>query len=289
MARINTVEVVDVRFPPPAARPGCEATGGNGAQSAAYVVVRSDAGVAGRSLVRTGGQSTELCVLAARDIAESLVGSDVDELAGSLGETYRRLVDDNDSGSERGVKRLAAAGVLNAIWDLVARHAGKPLWRLVVDMEPADLVAACDFRDLTDVLTPHEAQEMLERLAPSRAERISHLAGVGYPAYTSGPGSLDYTDDKLRRLCREAVANGWHAIMIEVGRNVGHSKRRLAIARDELGPDGTLLVQPHQMWGVPEAIARATELARFAPLRFGTPTSPDDIAGHAAIRPHPWA
>ena len=284
MPRISAVEVVHVRFPTPDPEPGSEATVQDGAQSAAYVVVMTDTGVSGHHVMFTGGPHTDLYIRAARHVAGPLVGRDVDELAGSLGPMYRWLVENNQWGSERGIGRLAAVGVLNAIWDLVARHAGKPLWSLVAQMEPADLVAACDFRDLSDVLSRHEAQEILERLAPSRAERISHLARVGYPAYISAPGGLGYNDDRLRRLCRDAAASGWRAIRIEVGRSVGETRRRLAIARKELGPDGTLLIDTRQIWGVLEAINQISELAQFGPLWIGTPTSPDDIAGHAEIR-----
>jgi L-fuconate dehydratase len=287
MPRISAVDVIDVRFPTSLTLAGSDAMHPDGDYSAAYVVLRTDTDLAGHGLTFTIGRGTDLCVLAARYLAEPLVGRDVDELAASMGRTYRQLVGDSQLrwlGPDKGVVHLAAAAVLNAAWDLVARHAGKPLWRLVAEMEPADLVAACDFRYLSDVLAPHEALEMLERLAPSRPERIAYLTKVGYPAYTSGPGWLGYTDDKLRRLTREAVAGGWAAVKIKVGANIGDDKRRLAIARDELGPDGTLLIDANQVWDVPEAIAWVNELAQFRPLWIEEPTSPDDIAGHAAIR-----
>jgi len=287
MPRITAVDVIDVRFPTSATLAGSDAMHPDGDYSAAYVMLHTDTALTGFGLTFTIGRGTDLCVLAARHLAEPLIGWDVDELAGTLGPIYRQIVGDSQLrwlGPEKGVVHLAAAAVLNAVWDLVARRAGKPLWRLVADMEPADLVAACDFRYLSDVLTRQEAQEMLERLAPSRAERIDHLARVGYPAYTTGPGWLGYSDEKLRRLCREAVADGWDAIKVKVGGNIGDDKRRLAIAREELGPDGTLLMDANQVWDVPDAIAWVNELAQFGPLWIEEPTSPDDIAGHAAIR-----
>jgi L-fuconate dehydratase len=287
MPRISAIDVVDVRFPTSATLAGSDAMHPDGDYSAAYVVLRTDTDLTGHGLTFTIGRGTDLCVLAARYIAEPLVGRDVDELAASLGPTYRQLVGDSQLrwlGPEKGVVHLAAAAVLNAVWDLVARHAGKPLWRLVAEMEPTDLVAACDFRYLADALTQYEALEMLERLAPTRAQRLEHLAQVGYPAYTSAPGWLGYSDEKLRHLCREAVADGWRTIKIKVGRNIGDDKRRLAIAREELGPDGTLLIDANQVWDVPMAIGWVNELAQFSPLWIEEPTSPDDILGHAAIR-----
>jgi len=287
MPRISAVDVVDVRFPTSATLAGSDAMHPDGDYSAAYVVLRTDTELTGYGHTFTIGRGTELCVQAARYIATPLIGRDVDGVIASLGPVYRRLVGDSQLrwlGPEKGVVHLAAAAVLNAVWDLVSRRTGKPLWRFVADMEPIDLVAACDFRYLSDVLSPYEALDMLEQLAPSRAERVDRLAQVGYPAYTSAPGWLGYSDDKLRQLCREAVADGWRTVKIKVGRNIGDDKRRLAIAREELGPDGTLLIDANQVWDVPMAISWVNELAQFSPLWIEEPTSPDDIAGHAAIR-----
>ena len=287
MPRINAIDVVDVRFPTSGTLAGSDAMHPDGDYSAAYVVLQTDADLAGYGLTFTIGRGTDLCVLAARHLANHLIGRDVDELLPALGDIHRQFVGDSQLrwlGPEKGVVHLAAAGVLNAVWDLVGRRAGKPVWRVVADMEPRDLVAACDFRYLSDVLTRDEALAMLEQQAPGRAERIEELRRVGYPAYTSGPGWLGYSDERLRRLCREAIAEGWQAIKIKVGANIGDDKRRLAIAREELGPGGTLLIDANQVWDVPDAIAWVNELAQFGPMWIEEPTSPDDIAGHAAIR-----
>ena len=270
MPRISAVEVV--RFPATATPP------------VALVVVTTDTDLTGRCLVPGDGHDTDLISEAARHLCDPLVGADVDEVAGSLGPTYRRLVDDDQPRTGRGATRLATTGVVNALWDLAARRAGKPLWRLLADMDAAELVAACDFRSVTGALGPHEARELLERLGSSRTERVRHLAAVGYPACTGVPGAPGVTDDRLRSLCREAATDGWHAVRIGVGRGVGQNRRRLAIAREELGPDCTLLIEPDEPWDVREAITQATELARFGPLRLGAPTRPDDVPGHAAIR-----
>jgi L-fuconate dehydratase len=287
MPRITAVDVIDVRFPTSATMAGSDAMHPDGDYSAVYVVLETDTELSGHGLSFTIGRGTDLCVLAARQIAATLPGRDADELATTLGPTYRQLTGDSQLrwlGPEKGVVHLAAAAVLNAVWDLVARNAGKPVWRLIADMSPADLVAACDFRYLSDVLTRDEARTMLEQLEPSRADRIGRLTEAGYPAYTSGPGWLGYSDDTLRRLCQEAMADGWPAIKIKVGADLQDDKRRLAIARDQLGPHGTLLIDANQMWDVPEAIAWVNELAQFSPLWIEEPTSPDDIAGHARIR-----
>lgn len=287
MSCIGAIEVVDVRFPTSRTLAGSDAMHPDGDYSAAYVVLSTDTDLTGHGLSFTIGRGTDLCVQAARQIAAPLVGRDVDELAGSLGGTYRQLTGDSQLrwlGPEKGVIHLAAAAVLNVVWDLVARRAGKPLWRFVADMAPAELVAACDWRYLSDALGPSEALDMLERLAPTRSHRIAQLSQGGYPAYTSGPGWLGYSDDKLRTLLREAVADGWSAVKIKVGADLGDDTRRLEIARQVLGPEYTLLIDANQMWDVPEAITWVNQLARFSPLWIEEPTSPDDIAGHAAIR-----
>ncbi|TQS19992.1 L-fuconate dehydratase [Microbispora sp. KK1-11] len=287
MPTITSVNVIDIRFPTSATLDGSDAMNPDGDYSAAYVVLETDDGdLAGHGLTFTIGRGNDLCVAAARQIGARLAGRDVDELAGDLGGLYREIMADSQMrwlGPEKGVVHLSAAGVLNAAWDLAARRAGKPLWRFVADMTPEELVAACDFRYLSDVLTPAEAVGMLARLAPTREERIAELAEHGYPAYTTSPGWLGYDDDKLRRLCRQAVAEGWTHVKLKVGANVEDDARRLSIAREELG-DRTLMIDANQVWDVPQAIEWVNRLAAYEPLWIEEPTSPDDVLGHAAIR-----
>ncbi|WP_328854429.1 L-fuconate dehydratase [Microbispora hainanensis] len=287
MPTITSVNVIDIRFPTSATLDGSDAMNPDGDYSAAYVVLETDDGdLAGHGLTFTIGRGNDLCVAAARQIGARLAGRDVDELAGDLGGLYREIMADSQMrwlGPEKGVVHISAAGVLNAAWDLAARRAGKPLWRFVADMTPEELVAACDFRYLSDALTPAEAVEMLARLAPTREERIAELAEHGYPAYTTTPGWLGYDDDKLRRLCREAVADGWTHVKLKVGANVEDDVRRLSIAREELG-DRTLMIDANQVWDVPQAIEWVNRLAAYEPLWIEEPTSPDDVLGHAAIR-----
>jgi L-fuconate dehydratase len=286
MPTITSVNVIDIRFPTSATLDGSDAMNPDGDYSAAYVVLETDGDLTGFGLTFTIGRGNDLCVAAARQIGARLAGRDVDALAGDLGGLYREIMADSQMrwlGPEKGVVHLAAAAVLNAAWDLAARRAGKPLWRLVADMSPEELVAACDFRYLSDVLTPAEAVEMLAALAPTRADRIAELAEHGYPAYTTTPGWLGYDDGKLRRLCREAVADGWTHIKLKVGANLDDDVRRLAIAREEAG-DRTLMIDANQVWDVPQAIEWVNRLASYGPLWVEEPTSPDDILGHAAIR-----
>ncbi|MEW9530967.1 L-fuconate dehydratase [Microbispora sp. NPDC049125] len=288
MPTITAVEVVDLRFPTSATLDGSDAMNPDGDYSAAYVILRTDASeVTGYGLTFTIGRGTDLVVAAARQIARPLVGRDVGEVASNLGPVYRELTADSQMrwlGPEKGVVHLAAAAVLNACWDLAARRAGKPLWRFVCDLTPAEFVDACDFRYLTDVITPEEARQTLERLLPTREARVAELLDSGYPAYTTSPGWLGYSDEKLRRLCREAVAEGWEHVKLKVGADVDDDVRRLGIAREELGPGRTLMIDANQVWDVPQAIDWVRRLAPFGPRWIEEPTSPDDVLGHAEIR-----
>jgi L-fuconate dehydratase len=285
---IEFADVIDVRFPTSLDLDGSDAMNKDGDYSAAYVVLSTDdPELSGFGLTFTIGRGNELCVAAARQQVALLIGMDVDTMLADMGAVYRVLTADSQLrwlGPEKGVVHLSLAAVLNAAWDLVARRAGTPLWRLLCDMSPAQLVAAADLRYLSDVLTADEAEAMLTRLQPTRAERVAELERGGYPCYTTSPGWLGYDDEKLRRLCQEAVDAGFRYIKLKVGANLDDDRRRCAIAREVLGPDRNLMVDANQVWDVPQAIEWVRALADFNPLWIEEPTSPDDILGHAAIR-----
>src|SRR5207248_473626 len=198
----------------------------------------------------------------------------------------RRLTSDSQLrwvGPEKGVLHLATAAVVNAVWDLYAKVEGKPLWKLLADLSPEELVRCIDFRYLTDALTPQEALDLLGANTSTRAAREAEVRGRGYPAYTTSAGWLGYPDEKIRRLCREGLARGWAHFKIKVGRDLEDDLRRADLVRREIGPDRKLMLDANQVWDVPEAIANMRELARFNPWWIEEPTSPDDILGHAAI------
>ncbi|MER7243351.1 L-fuconate dehydratase [Kribbella sp. NPDC000426] len=288
MPCITSVEVVDVRFPTSLNSDGSDAMNKDGDHSAAYVVLRTDEpGLAGYGLTFTIGRGTDLCAAAARQRAEPLIGRDIDELCADLGGIYTELQSDSQLrwlGPDKGVIHLALAAVMNAVWDLAARRAGVPLWRLLSDMSPEELVAAADLRYLSDVLTPDQAIALLARQEPGRKQRIEELEASGYPCYTTSAGWLGYSDAKLRRLCEEAVASGYKHVKLKVGANLADDIRRCGIARDVIGPEGHLMIDANQVWDVPQAIEWVKALAEFDPLWIEEPTSPDDILGHAAIR-----
>jgi L-alanine-DL-glutamate epimerase-like enolase superfamily enzyme len=288
MPRITSVEVVDVRFPTSLTQDGSDAMNKDGDHSAAYVVLHTDdPALTGHGFTFTIGRGNDLCVAAAGQRAQPLVGRDVDSVVGDLGGTYRELQSDSQLrwlGPDKGVVHLALAAVMNAVWDLAARRAAKPLWRLLCDMSPSQLVDAADLKYLSDVLTRDEAIALLAGREAGRVLRIKELAVSGYPCYTTSAGWLGYSDEKLRRLCEEAVAAGYKHVKLKVGANLADDIRRCGIAREVIGPGGQLMIDANQVWDVPEAIEWVKALARFEPLWIEEPTSPDDVLGHAAVR-----
>ena len=288
MTAIAALDVVDVRFPTSRWLDGSDAMNTDPDYSAAYVVLRTDAGdgLAGHGFTFTTGRGTEVVVAGVRAIAPLVVGRSVEAIESDLGAFWRDLVGDSQLrwiGPEKGVIHLATAAIVNAAWDLVAKRAGKPVWRLLSEMSPAEVVALVDFRYLTDALTPDDALAILEAAVPRRADREAELLRDGYPAYTTSVGWLGYDDEKIRRLCREALAEGWDRFKLKVGADVEDDIRRMRIVREEIGPDRMLAVDANQRWDVGTAIDWMARLAPFDPYWIEEPTSPDDILGHAAI------
>jgi L-fuconate dehydratase len=288
MSKILGFDTYDVRFPTSRTHDGADAMNRNPDYAAAYVVVRTDNdGLSGHGFVFTIGRGNEIELAAIRALEPFLAGRDVDEVLDDLGGLSRELVGDSHLrwlGPERGVMHMAIGGVLNACWDMAARRAGKPLWRLLAELSPAQIVDLVDFRYLADVLTPQDALALLERGNEGRAERTAALERDGYPAYTTAPGWLGYEDDQLAELCVQAVSDGFGLVKLKVGARIEDDLRRCAIARQALGDGIGLALDANQVWDVPTAISWIRELARFDPAWIEEPTSPDDILGTAAVR-----
>ena len=289
MIRISAADTIDVRFPTSQQLDGSDAMNPDPDYSVAYLTLSTDAGddLVGAGFVFTIGRGNDLAAAAVQTVADLIVGESVEELLSDLGATYRRFVHDSQLrwlGPEKGVIHMAIGAVVNALWDLKAKRAGLPLWQLVSSMTPAEIVDLVDFRYLSDALTPGEALEILERAEPGRADRTAHLLAHGYPAYTTTPGWLGYSDEKMLRLAREAVADGFSQLKLKVGGNLEDDIRRLALARAELGPSIKIAVDANQRWDVPEAIAWVRELQPYDLAWIEEPTSPDDLVGHATIR-----
>jgi L-fuconate dehydratase len=284
---ITRVDVHDIRFPTSRRLDGSDAMNVDPDYSAAYVVLRTNRdGLEGHGLTFTIGRGNELCVAAVQALAPLVAGLTMDQIRSDMAGFWRRMVGDSQLrwvGPEKGVIHLATAALVNAVWDLYAKVEGKPLWKLLADMSPQEIVSCVDFRYLTDALTPDEAVAILRRASSSRGAREAEMLRDGYPAYTTSAGWLGYSDEKIRRLCREGMAQGWSHFKIKVGRDLRDDLRRSAIIREEIGPHRKLMMDANQVWDVSEAISAMRELARFDPWWIEEPTSPDDVLGHAAI------
>jgi L-fuconate dehydratase len=289
MPHITALDTLDVRFPTSRELDGSDAMNPDPDYSAAYVILRTDdsTGHEGHGFAFTIGRGNEVQQVAIQSLEHLVVGKPVAEIVGDLGGFARSLAADSQLrwlGPEKGVIHMAAGAVINAAWDLAAKLAGKPVWQFVAEMSPEALIELIDFRYLTDALNPAEALDILRRAEPGRRQRLEHLLEAGYPAYTTSPGWLGYSDDKLVRLARQAVADGFGTIKIKVGRNVEEDVRRVKVAREAVGPDIGLAVDANQRWDVDEAVDWISRLAPANPAWVEEPTSPDDILGHAEIR-----
>ena len=288
MARFIGMRTHDVRFPTSQTLDGSDAMNPDPDYSAAYLRLRTDAGdgIEGHGFVFTIGRGNDVQVAALRALEGHLLGREVEETLADLGGVWRELVHDSQLrwlGPEKGVMHMAIGAVVNALWDLRAKRAGVPLWRLLASLSPEEIVDLVDFRYLTDALTRDQALDILRAARPGRAEREARLLAEGYPAYTTTPGWLGYDDAKLARLCREAVDQGFTQIKLKVGGDLDDDVRRLTIAREVVGPDIRVAVDANQRWDVPEAIEWIRALRPFDLAWVEEPTSPDDVLGHAAI------
>ncbi|WP_046916366.1 L-fuconate dehydratase [Streptomyces stelliscabiei] len=287
--RITALDVLDVRFPTSEHLDGSDAMNPEPDYSAAYVVLHTDAGdgLEGHALAFTTGRGNDVQAAAIAALAPHVVGLSVDEVCGDLGAFSRSLVHDPQLrwlGPEKGAIHMATGAVVNAAWDLAAKRAGRPVWRFLAEMSPEDLVAQVDFRWLSDALTPEEALAILRRAEPGRPERMAALLERGYPAYTTTPGWLGYSDEKLSRLAREAVADGFTQIKLKVGADLEDDVRRMRTARETVGDSIRIAVDANQRWDIQPAIDWMRALAPYDPYWIEEPTSPDDILGHAAVR-----
>ena len=288
-AHFTALDVHDVRFPTSDSLDGSDAMNPNPDYSAAYTVLRTDAGdgLEGHALAFTTGPGNDLQIRAIEGLADWVVGRSVEQVLSDMGAFSKELIHEPHLrwlGPEKGVVHMAAGAVINAAWDLRAKRAGQPLWQHLALLEPEELVSLVDFRYLTDALTRGEALEILEGTKATRAEREERLLKEGYPAYTTTPGWLGYSDDKLDRLAREAVEQGFTMIKLKVGADVADDVRRMKVARAAVGDGIRIAVDANQRWDVGPAIDWMRALAPHDPYWIEEPTSPDDLLGHAVIR-----
>jgi L-fuconate dehydratase len=288
MTTLTGLRVEDIRFPTSLSLDGSDAMNPDPDYSSAYVILETDnPALQGHGLTFTIGRGNEICCAAINALSNLVVGLKLDWIAEDMGRFWRHITSDSQLrwiGPDKGAIHLATGAVVNAVWDLWAKSEGKPVWRLVADMSPEALVRCIDFRYITDCITPDEAVALLHERAEGKAERLALLEAQGYPCYTTSAGWLGYGDEKLRRLCQEAVDAGFDYIKLKVGRDLQDDIRRVRIAREVLGPDRHLMIDANQIWEVDAAIDWVRELAFAKPWFIEEPTSPDDVEGHRTIR-----
>jgi L-fuconate dehydratase len=288
MTKITDLRVFDLRFPTSQSLDGSDAMNPDPDYSAAYVILDTDeAGLKGHGLTFTIGRGNDICCMAIKAMRHLVVGTELSTVLENPGQYWRHLTSDSQLrwiGPDKGAMHLATGAVVNAVWDLLAKKAGKPVWQMVAEMSPEDIADIVDYRYLTDVLTRNEALAILKKAESGKAERLEILKRDGYACYTTSAGWLGYDDDKLRRLCQEAIDAGFNHVKMKVGRDLEDDIRRLTIAREVIGPDRYLMIDANQVWEVDQAIEWVNKLAFAKPFFIEEPTSPDDIAGHRKIR-----
>ncbi len=285
--KLTRLDVFDLRAPTSRTLAGSDAVHGDPDYSAAYVVLESDAGLAGHGLTFTIGRGTEVVCAAVRALSPVVLGRELEAVTTDFGAFHRALTNESQLrwlGPEKGVIHLATAAIVNAVWDLWAKREGKPVWKLVADLSPEAVVRLVDWRYLTDALGPDEALDRLRAREGGRAAREAELRRGGYPAYITSAGWLGYPEAKVRRLCQEALAAGWTRFKTKVGIDVASDRARCRVMREEIGDERELMADANQVWDVPQAIAWVNELRDYRLGWIEEPTSPDDVLGHAAIR-----
>ncbi len=286
--KITNVIARDIRFPTSATLDGSDAVNVDPDYSATYVILETDSphGLSGYGLAFTNGRGNEVCVAAVHALKHHVLGRTLESIAEHFGAFWNEIAGDSQVrwlGPEKGVIHLATAALVNAVWDLYAKSEAKPLWKLLVDMTPEKIVSCLPFRYITDALTPADAAEILKRNEDTKIAREQEMLSNGYPAYTTSAGWLGYSDEKVRTLVREGLAQGWTHFKMKVGRDLDDDMRRARLIREEIGPDRKLMMDANQVWDVDQAIDWMKELAAFNPHWIEEPTSPDDVLGHAKI------
>ena len=285
--RITRLDTTDLRFPTSESLDGSDAKNKDPDYSAAYIEMETESGLVGNGLIFTIGRGNDICCHAVESMRHLVVSRDFDEIRADVGAFYRELRKDSQLqwlGPQKGVIHMATGGIVNTIWDMCAKHEGKPVWRLFADMSAEQFVECLDLEHVSDVLTRAEALEIVRQNQADKQFRIDQLNESGFPAYTTSAGWLGYSDEKLKRLCQEALSAGFRHIKIKVGEDLSDDIRRCRIVREAIGPDGVLMIDANQVWEVDQAIRSMQELKEFSPWFIEEPTHPDDVLGHLKIR-----
>ena len=286
MTKITGVDTFDVRFPTSKSLDGSDAMNQDPDYSGAYLRINTDTGLHGDSLVFTIGRGNEVQLKSIEILSEKIVGLNTSDALENIGDIARQLSGDSQLrwlGPDYGVFHMGAGGVLNALWDLFAKERKVPLWKLLSDLSPQAIVNAIDFRYITDALTKAEAMDILNRQLDYKADNEAKLRAHGVPAYTTSPGWLGYSDEKMLKLTQEAMDQGFKLLKYKCGKSLEDDQRRLRKVRELVGPDFAIAIDANQVWDVDDAIAWINQLQQFKLTWVEEPTSPTDVVGHAKI------
>lgn len=283
---IVDVEVKDIRFPTSLKADGSDAMHTDPDYSCAYVILKTNTDIRGYGLTFTLGRGTEIVVQACKSLSTLLKNQKVLNIFNDFASFWRKLTSESQLrwiGPEKGVIHLATAAIINALWDMWARIEKKPVWKLLVDLTPEQLVSTIDFRYITDFITKEEAIRMLRNNEVDKKKREKFLIENGYPAYTTQIGWLGYSDEKVKELCKKFLDLGFTSFKAKVGQNMKDDIQRCRLIRETIGYENKLMLDANQVWDVEEAIEWMKQLKEFKPVWIEEPTSPDDILGHAKI------
>jgi L-fuconate dehydratase len=252
----------------------------------AVTLFESDHGLFGTGIALTLGNGNRLVCEAIEMLARPLVGFDIEDVMADFGNKARQLADDPSLrwlGPHKGVVHLALASITNACFDLWAKSRGVPLWKLLLDLKPEEVVRLLDLTYVEDEMSTHDALALLRAQLATRPER-EHIIADGYPGYDTSVGWMAYGDDKVRELTMRSIDQGFTAFKLKVGSaDVERDYRRAAMLRECVGDAGTLMLDANQGWNLPVALERCRELVKVKPLWIEEPTHPDDIYSHSAL------
>ncbi len=282
--KIIAVDVIDIRVPTSDTLLGSDPFHTKPNYSAVYTKIITEDGFEGLSIVFTLGAGNDWIAYGVKDLSKLLIGKSFSKFTDNPGEIYKMFIDHHQiRWLADGVNRMAAGGLINGLWDLWAKKLNKPMWKLLVDLEPEQIINSIDWRYIKDAITPEEARNILVAGNKTRSESEKTLLHKGPKAYSTA-GWLGLTDQQIIDTIDEMKKNGFDCFKMKVGQNIEEDKKRLKFIRSHIGEHAKLMLDANQIWGVDEAIAHMKELTEFNPIWIEEPTARDDVEGHLKIK-----
>jgi L-fuconate dehydratase len=265
---------------------GVDAIHTNPQYAYAVALLHSDGPLSGVGLALTLGQGTDLVCTAIETLAAPLIGREIEAVMAEFGQIFRQIAEHPQLrwlGPHKGVVHLALASITNACFDLWAKARGLPLWKLLLELAPEQIVALLDLSYLEDTLLPDEARRLLEREMGRRAE-CQPMIERGYPGYDTSVGWFHYDDEEVRTNARRALDAGFTAMKLKVGSaDSARDVRRALMVREAVGTEARIMLDANQQWTLPRAVRICLELAQMSPYWIEEPTHPDDVLAHQTL------